>query len=455
MTPGVNSSKVQKGIDQLFSNILMEQQEFNSIRPADADKKDLIKDTLANYSKGRGRGFIFNYLSSGRGHGPFTELVDGSVKFDLIGGIGVNLLGHSHPIFIKANLEAATVDTLMCGNLLAYSDASELVNKIVEVAGKNSRLEHFWYSGSGSFANDVALKLLWQKQSPKYNIIAFSKVFAGRSVATQNLTHNEAYREGQPSMMDVRYAPHYDENDPKNSLDKTLTALNEIWNKEPDSFAALTIELIQGEAGFIYGTKEYYQGIFKWAKEKGIYIWLDEIQTFGRTYELFAFQMFGLGEYVDIVTIGKALQCCGTLYTKELNPKPGLIAGTFNGAIASLKAGKKVVEFLTEGNFYGKSGRIKQIEDMFLSRLKKLSTGSCKGMLNNPSGIGTMIRFEVGDAGKDATLSFLRKLLDNGVVAFMAGKEPTRVRFLLPVTINEEHADAIIEIVEKTLKENA
>ena len=87
MNYGINSNKIQEQIDNLFSLILKEQQQIDSIKQADSDKKDLTKKMLDDFSKLRGNNFFFNYLSSGRGHGPFTMLVDGSVKYDLINAI--------------------------------------------------------------------------------------------------------------------------------------------------------------------------------------------------------------------------------------------------------------------------------------------------------------------------------------------------------------------------------
>jgi len=71
-------------------------------------------------------------MASGRGHGPFVEMIDGSIKYDLINAIGVNLLGHSHPIYIKSNLEAATSDTMMTGNLLSYQEPYELSKVLLD-----------------------------------------------------------------------------------------------------------------------------------------------------------------------------------------------------------------------------------------------------------------------------------------------------------------------------------
>ena len=452
MSIGVQSKEIHEHFNKLFSAILFEQQKLNQIKIADTDKKEVLSIALKEYESLKGRGFFYPFMASGKGHGPFVELIDGSVKYDLINSIGVNLLGHSHPIYIKANLEAATSDTMMAGNLLSYQEPYELTKTLINSV-KKSRLKHFWFSCSGSFAGDTALKILWQKKAPNYRLIAFQKSFAGRSIAMQDVTYNQAYREGMPQSISVDHVPHFNYKDPENSLKNTIAALNELILKNGNTYCALTIELIQGEAGFIYGTKEYYEGLFQWAREHGIYIWVDEVQSFARTHELFAFQMFGLDEYVDVVTVGKVLQACGTFYTEELNPKPGLIAGTFNGSIASLNAGKAIVRYLNEGNFYGENGRIKELETKFKEHFRKLAEGSCRGKIPYYGGVGTMLSFEIGDGSNDTTNKFMKKLFENGIISFSAGKDPTRVRFLLPLPLLDEHINEIFSIVEKTILE--
>jgi 4-aminobutyrate aminotransferase-like enzyme len=452
MTIGVQSADINEHFNKLFTSILMEQQKFDAVKPPEESKKELLAHKLKEYEALKGRGFFYPFMASGRGHGPFAELIDGSVKFDLINGIGVNLLGHSHPIYIKANLEAATSDTMMCGNLLSYQEPYELSKALLDNV-KKSKLKHFWFSCSGSFANDTALKILWQKKAPNYRLIAFQKAFAGRSIAMQDVTYNKAYREGMPTAIEVDHVPHYNYKNPDVAIKETIDALDALIAKNGNVYSAITFELIQGEAGFIFGTKEYYQAICLWAKKNNIYIWIDEVQSFARTYQMFAFQTFELDEYVDVVTIGKVLQGAGTFYTEELNPKAGLIAGTFNGSIASLNAGKATVRYLSEGNFYGEKGRIKELEDKFKKKFKSLSEGSCKGKIPYYGGIGTMLSFEVGDGSLDLTNKFMKKLFENGIISFSAGKEPTRVRFLLPLPLLDEHIDEIFSIVEKTIHE--
>ena len=117
MSNGIHNNRIDEHLNLLFSEILLGQQEYSKLREADEDKLDLIPQKLKEYEEVRGRGFFFPLIASGRGHGPFSELIDGSIKYDLINSIGVNLLGHSHPLLIRASLEAATMDTNMVGNL--------------------------------------------------------------------------------------------------------------------------------------------------------------------------------------------------------------------------------------------------------------------------------------------------------------------------------------------------
>ncbi len=446
-------SQIQTQIDQLFSTILEQQRNIDHIQDADPQKAQQTKEYLKIYDQYRGRGFFYDFFSTGKGHGPFTQLTDGSIKYDLINSIGVNLLGHSHPLQIKSALEAACSDTMMCGNLLPYADSLNATTKLVDAVKGKSRLRHFWFTGSGSFANDTALKMVWQKRAPRYKVLAFEKAFAGRTVATQDITYNAAYREGMPKSIDVVHIPHFDQKNPAQATKKTIDALDKAWQESPDQFAVLMMELIQGEGGFIYGPRDYYIEVFNWARNKGIPIWVDEVQTFGRTHQLFAFQMFELDDYVDLVTVGKAFQACGVLYTPEIAPKPGLVAGTFHGSIAALKMAAKTVDLLTSGNFYGPQGRMFELEEKFKQGLNEIKQRVGEKYLGYIGGIGTMLSFEVGNADKEDTTKFLKALFKNNIIAFSAGHNPTRVRFLLPITLKDEHIAEIMSIVEKTIKE--
>src|SRR5690606_34365246 len=136
-------------------------------------------------------------------------------------------------------------------------------------------------------------------------------------------------RQGQPTFDQVDHIEFYDDNlGLEKSIEKTSAQIDELVAK--DKYCALKIEMVQGEGGFNFAPDQYYQSIFEKAKSLGLAIWIDEVQTFGRTGELFAFQKFNCEKYPDVVTVGKLSQACFLLFSEQYNPKPGLVAGTFS-----------------------------------------------------------------------------------------------------------------------------
>src|SRR5690606_17150063 len=141
------------------------------------------------------------------------------------------------------------------------------------------------------------------------------------------------------------------------------------------------------------------------------------------------FETLDLGQYMDIVTIAKTLQTGATLYTEEYNPQPGLISGTFSGSSASLAAGIKSLELITDG-YLGPNGKIAKIHNEFVGMLNRLNETSCKGQLREAGGMGLMIAVTPLDGGRDTVNKLLQKLFNQGLIAFSCGKDPYRLRFL-------------------------
>jgi 4-aminobutyrate aminotransferase-like enzyme len=271
------------------------------------------------------------------------------------------------------------------------------------------------------------------------------------------LTDSPGYRQGQPVYGEVTHLPFYDpEKGLEKSLEATLSILKDQLTRYPDKFAALLIEPIQGEGGFVIAPKEYYVRLFEECRKAKLAIWLDEIQTFGRTGEYFAFQKLGIGEYVDVVTIGKMLHACMVLYTEEYNPKPGLVAGTFSGSAAALRTGRRVLELLEEGNYLGPEGRIEKLSAYFASKLTRLAEGTCKGRMGEIRAIGGMIGFVPHDGTMDSVKTVLMKLFDIGVVAFYCGHGPYLIRMLPPLgAMTEADIDLACSYIERALLETA
>lgn len=91
-----------------------------------------------------------------------------------------------------------------------------------------------------------------------------------------------------------------------------------------------------------------------------------------------------------------------------------------------------------------------QLEKEFLKRFKTLKA---QDKIKNARGIGAMVSFEVGDSSAEVTKKFLKRLFENGLIAYSAGKNPTRIRFLLPLALTPEHIDEAFVLLEKTAEE--
>lgn len=451
------SSRLQDLFKQLKSELGQAQKKLAGVKPPQADLALDYKTFIDNLSVIRGRNLYYPYVGSGLGHGPYVELMDGSVKLDLINGIGIHLFGHSHPELVQASLSAAMQDVVMQGNLQPNREYAEFLELLLGAAGRNSRLRRGWVGTCGTIVNENALKISRQKNSPARKIVAMQNQFAGRSTLMAEITDNPEYRVGLPAYNEVLYVPFYDKADPQSS-EKALNTLKKHIADNPKDIACFVFELIQGEGGFNVAPPEFFKPLFELCRQHHIAVWADEVQTFARTGELFAFETLGLGEYIDIVTIAKTVQCGAILYTEEYNPKPGLIAGTFTAATASLSSGITVLKMLLgqKGVTYlGKEGRIKKINQEFTGMLEDLKKGSCKGLIQDVTGLGLMVAMTPYDGNKDKTNKLLQVLFKNGLIAFSCGHGPYKVRFLLPAILDSSHIAEIRGILEKSLKETA
>ena len=139
------------------------------------------------------------------------ELADGSVKYDMISGIGVHYLGHSHPALIAAGVDAAIRDTVMQGNLQQNVESVAMSQTLLDLANRGEkRLTHCFLTTSGSMANENSLKIILQKQTPASRVLAFEHAFAGRTLAMSMITDKASFRTGLPKVLDVDYLPFWD-----------------------------------------------------------------------------------------------------------------------------------------------------------------------------------------------------------------------------------------------------
>jgi acetylornithine/N-succinyldiaminopimelate aminotransferase len=428
---------------------------ISGVKGPTAELKESYDSLLKKVADFRGGALFYNYLGSGIGNGPLVELADGSVKYDFITGIGVHYMGHSHPGVIEAQISGAISNTVMNGHLQQNVDTAKLLELLSTQACKNgANVKNVFISTSGAMANENAFKIILQKRSPASRFFAFEKCFAGRTLGMAWVTDKAAYRQGLPKTMDVDYIPFYCEADHEGSIQLAVNAMKKMITRFPGQHAGFIMEMIQGENGSWVGNTEYFEALIKVCKENNISVFVDEVQTFARTHELFSFQHFKLDKLVDVVSIGKNSQICATLFNDDHKPKPGLMSQTFTAASTQIAASYYIINEIVNGGYLGKEGKIEKLHQKFKSNLEAIAK-KYPEKLSGPYGIGAMVAMSVFKGDEPKSKAFTIKLFENGVLSFMAGGHPTtRVRFLMPVLATEpHHIDEVCKIIEKTLSE--
>jgi 4-aminobutyrate aminotransferase-like enzyme len=214
----------------------------------------------------------------------------------------------------------------------------------------------------------------------------------------------------------------------------------------------MLFELVQGEGGIRTAPRAFFEALMQRCREHGIAVWVDEVQTFGRTGELFAYRTLGLEEYVDVVTAGKLLQGSATLFTRKYAPRAGLVAGTYAGSTVGMAVGARIIERLESEGYLGAEGRIavlgRRVERRFESIEKRLPRA-----VGARSGLGSMQAFVPFDGSADVVKAVIRAAFEQGLLIFDAGAQPRCIRMLLPVNTTDEELEAGFAILEKALRQ--
>lgn len=447
-----DSGQVNSLLDNLTEQILAIGRRIEGVKAPNPEFEAKAAADIKQLGEVRSRPLFYNYMGSGIGRGPYVELTDGSVKMDLINGIGIHLFGHSHPRVVRATLKGSMSDIVHQGNLEPNQEYLHLSAKLLSMAKKNSRLNYVWLSTCGTMANENALKLSRQKKRGARMIVTFKNAFAGRSTMMTEVTDNPAFKVGMPDYNEVLRIPFYD---PKAPADRSLNALKEHWVKHENNINCFVFEPMLGEGGYRAATHDFFKPLLEFCKEKAIPVWADEIQTFSRTGNMFAFESLCIGQYVDLCTIAKTAQNGATFFTEEFKPDPGLLGGTFSGSTPALSAGLEILNMLDNDGYLGPKGKIMEIHNNFVGMLNELNETSCKGLLREAGGMGLMVAVTPLDGTKEKQLALLKTLFKNGLIAFGCGSDPYRARFLLPAILSSQDIQVAKKIIEKSVLELA
>ncbi|WP_134703332.1 aspartate aminotransferase family protein [Ammoniphilus sp. YIM 78166] len=391
--------------------------------------------------------------------------LDGKRYLDFTSGIAVANTGHRHPKVVKAIKDAA--DHLIHGpsGVIIYESILKLADELAAVLPGN--LDCFFFANSGTEAIEGAIKLAKHVTRRPY-VVSFIGCFHGRSLGALSVTTSKSkYRKFiQPSGLtyqlpyaNIKECPEH-MNPAVYTVEKLEKDFETLFQHQvtPEEVAAVIVEPVLGEGGYIIPPKEWLQKIRQICDQHGILLIFDEVQTgFGRTGEWFAAQSFGVTP--DIMAIAKGiasgLPLSATVASKELMQQwpLGSHGTTFGGNPMACSAGMATLEVLKEEKLIENS---KKLGVYALEQLEKIKAKH--SVIGDVRGIGLMIGIEVVDPQtKKPDGKGLKRILDialdKGVLFYLCGNYGEVIRMIPPLTVSKEQIDEGLKVLEESLVE--
>jgi len=370
--------------------------------------------------------------------GSGTRVWDSTGKeyLDLVAGIAVCSLGHSHPRVVEAvQRQAATLTHV--SNLYFIEPQIAMAGMLVE----HSFADKVFFCNSGAEANEAAIKLA-RKYAHEHmagvrtELITMRNSFHGRTLATVTATGQEKFHQGfSPLPAGFSYVPYND----LDALEKAISART----------YGVMLEPIQGEAGVIMPEEGYLRGLRQLCDERGILLIFDEVQVgMGRTGTLFAYEDYGIAP--DIMTLAKALGNgfpVGAMLAGDEVARafvPGAHASTFGGNPLAMAAACASMDVLLHG---GVLENCRRVGTYFFSRLKELAASHA--VIREVRGKGLILAVELTiPSGREAT----RACLEKGVLINCTNDNV--LRFVPPLIITEGEVDEAIAVLDEVLAQS-
>ena len=395
-----------------------------------------------------------------RGEGAVVEDVDGNRFLDCAAGIAVNSTGVSHPDVVKAICDQAQKFIHMSGTDFYYEPQVRLAEQLAAIVPIDGAVRSF-FGNSGTEATEASIKLA-RYRTRRQGIIAFLGSFHGRSMGSLALTASKVVqRRGfGPLLPGVYHAPYPDTYRFRGSADQCAAeCLSFIRDQlflqlvSPDEVAAIVIEPIQGEGGYVVPPKSFLQGLRALATEHGILLVVDEVQSgMGRTGKMFASEHFDLK--ADIVNIAKGIASglpLGVTCARAdvMSWPPGAHASTFGGNPVSCAAANATIALLENGLVANAAS----VGSYLLDGLRELQ--GKHQIIGDVRGIGLMIGVElVRDReskvrATEERNALVQALFRRGVLVLGAGKNA--IRLAPPLVFTKTQADSLLRAMDDAL----
>ncbi|MBR6912239.1 MAG: aspartate aminotransferase family protein [Treponema sp.] len=401
--------------------------------------------------------------------GAMIQDPDGNIFLDWVGGVGVLNVGHTHPELVDAVKNQAERFFHGMVNIVTHEGYVELAEKLgarVPVRGSHNKV---MFANSGAEADENAVKVA-KAYTGRSNIIVMSGAFHGRTLLTMAMTSKQAYAKGQGQLPGGIFRTEFPnlyrkpEGLPcEKAIEYYVDKLNRVFEEcgAADTIAAIVIEPIQGEGGFIPAPIEYVKAVRKICDDNGILLVADEVQSgFARSGRLFASEYWKeAGCEPDIIATAKSIAggvpLSAVIARDEIfdSVPCGVIGGTFGGNALACAAGLKVLDVIDKEKLVDRANEIgrKIVERFTIWKEKYECVGDVRGL-------GAMVGVEFVKDKKtkepDGKLvsEIIRYAACHGLIMENAGTYGNVIRFLAPLIITDEQLEAGLAIYEDAIK---
>lgn len=378
-----------------------------------------------------------------RAHGARVWDVQGREYYDFVGGIGVLNVGHTHPKVVAAVQAQAELLTHTCFQVAMYEPYIALAQALNELAPGSTPKKTLLLT-TGSEATENAVKIA-REYTRRPAVVAFQNGYHGRTLLALSMTgKNAPYKQHFGPFCGEIYHSVYPHELRGWSTKRALESLRELFATQvaPDRVAAIIIEPVLGEGGFIAAPADFLGSLRSIADEFGIVLIADEIQSgFGRTGRYFAIEHAGIE--ADLITVAKSmaggLPLAAVIGKAEIMDAPtaGGLGGTYAGNPIACAAALAVLEIFKEEHLLERSDTIGARIRKELHQLAKRFTAVLE-----IRGIGAMVAIEFtrhadGTSNAEKIIAAAR---ERGLLLLLAGRGDA-IRFLVPLVIGDDELD--------------
>lgn len=396
--------------------------------------------------------------------GAIIEDVDGNQYIDFAGGIGAMNIGHSRPEVTQAIAEQAAKFTHTCFSVMMYEPYIELAERLVKLTpGEFPKKALFFNSGAEAVENAVKIAR-WATGRPA--IIVFDYAFHGRTLMAMTMTSKVKpykYRFG-PFAPEVYRAPFpypYRLNmTAEESIDFCIQELERMFISDiaPDQVAAIIVEPVQGEGGFIVSPPGFLRALKEVCAKYNILFVADEIQSgFCRTGRMFAVEHDGVEPDLMIIakSMGAGMPISGVVGRAEIMdaPPPGTLGGTYSGNPVACAASLAVLDLFEKEDY---AARSREIGHIITKRF--LSFQEHYPLIGDVRGLGGMAAMELvkdrstKEPDAHAASDVLTAAHQRGLVLIKAGMYDNVLRILVPLCVTDEQLNKGLDIFEAALE---